>query len=155
MTTVVARSFASVPARSATDTWAAIVEMLTRGGAGPKRDELLSVAGIAASLISDRSPQGSSIVVTCDGPRTRIRCVYDEDAIDGTGINEAGLGFDPLSGDWHVSLPCPADDLQWVQASLTARSKRITARDLSETHKPAEEAASAAPFEIDPQGFLS
>jgi hypothetical protein len=157
MTTVAARAFASVPARPADDTWSAIVTLLTRGAAGAKRDELLSVAGTAASLIADRAPEDAAIVVTCDGPRTRIRCIYDEDAIDGTGVNEDTLGFDPLKGDWHVSLPCPADDLVWVQANLARKSSRITARDLEETNKPADQASAAASesFEIDVKGFLS
>lgn len=156
MTTVAARAFASVPARPAGETWTAIVNMLTRGETGAQRDELLAVAGTAASLIADHAPESASIVATCDGPRTRIRCVYDEDAIDGTNVNENPLGFDPLEGDWHVSLPCPADDLAWVQASLARQSSRITARDLAETHKTADEAtASAGAFEIDVEGFLS
>lgn len=156
MTTIAARAFASVPARPAGETWKAIVDLLTRGGAGAQRDELLAVAGTAASLIVDRAPESASIVATCDGPRTRIRCIYDEDAIDGTGVNENPLGFDALEGDWHVSLPCPADDLAWVQASLARHSSRITARDLAEISKPAgEEKASAGAFEIDVKGFLS
>ena len=156
MTTVAARAFASVPARSAGHTWTAIVELLTRGEAGANRDELFSVAGTAASLIADRAPEDASIVVTCDGPRTRIRCVYDDDAIDGTGVNENSLGFDPLDGNWHVSLPCPADDLTWVQASLARATSRITARDLAETHKATDASkAIAATFEIDVKGFLA
>jgi hypothetical protein len=117
----------------------------------------MSVAGTAASLIADRAPEAEAIVVTCDGPRTRIRCIYDEDAIDGTGVNEDTLGFDPLRGDWRISLPCPADDLGWVQANLARQSSRITARDLAETNKPAEQASATANegFEIDVKGFLS
>jgi hypothetical protein len=157
MTTVAARAFASVPARPADETWSAIVALLTRGAGGAKRDELLSVTGTAASLIADRGPESAAIVVTCDGPRTRIRCIYDEDAIDGTGVNEDTLGFDALQGDWRVSLPCPTDELAWVQANLARASTRITARDLAETTKPAEQASAAASdgFDIDVKGFLS
>lgn len=157
MSTVAARAFASVPARPADDTWTAIVTLLTRGASGAKQDELMSVAGTAASLIADRAPEAAAIVVTCDGPRTRIRCIYDEDAIDGSGVNEDTLGFDPLQGDWRISLPCPADDLRWVQANLARQSSRITARDLAETNKPAEQASATANegFEIDVKGFLS
>jgi hypothetical protein len=32
--------------------------------------------------------------------------LYDEDAIDGSDAKEDGLGFDPLKGEWAVSLPC-------------------------------------------------
>ncbi len=158
MSTVAARAFASSPARAADETWSAIVDLLTRGSAGAKRDELCSVAGTASSLIADQAPESAPIVVMCDGPRTRVRCVYDENAIDGTGINEEPLGFDPLKGDWKLSLPCPDEDLSWVQASLARHSERITARALSESVKAsaAESAVTfGAAFEIDPAGFLS
>ena len=80
--------------------------------------ELLAVDGLAASIIADQAPKDAAIVVTCDGPRTRIYCLYDDDAIDGSDANEDALGFDPLKGDWRMSLPCLADDLAWVQAAL-------------------------------------
>jgi hypothetical protein len=35
-----------------------------------------------------------------------------------------------LKGDWAVSLPCHADDLDWVQRALKQHSARITAREL-------------------------
>lgn len=129
MTTVARRTFGSTPARDALATWSAIVDLLTRGNDGAARTELLAVSGIAASVIADHAPEDSPIVATCDGPRTRIYCLYDDDAIDGSDTNEDPLGFDPLKGDWRVSLPASADDLSWVQAALEEHSDRITARD--------------------------
>lgn len=129
MSTVYSRTFRSTPERSASDTWQAIVELLTQGKSGTARNELTAVAGIASSLITDQAPKGSPIVVTCDGPRTRIYCLYDEDALEGDQTSEDALGFDPLKGDWAVSLPCPKDELNWVQPALKAHSTRVTARD--------------------------
>lgn len=156
MTTVVGRTFGSTPHRDAGETWRAIVDLLTQGKTGAKRDELMSVNGIASSIIADKAPKDAAIVVTCDGPRTRIYCVYDEDATDGSDANEDALGFDPLDGDWRVSLPCETDDLAWVQGALKKHSERITARDKSETTK-AETANSSesAALVFDPKGFLS
>ena len=98
----------------------------------------------------------AAIVVTCDGPRTRIYCLYDDDAIDGSGANEDPLGFDPLKGDWRVSLPCPADDLTWVQGALDQYSARITARDLEErvASDKSVTRTNAKPLVLDPRGFL-
>jgi hypothetical protein len=79
--------------------------------------------------------------VTCDGPRTRIYCLYDEEAIEGDDAKEETLSYDPLNGDWSISIPCPRDDLEWAQRSLKSRSGRITARDMSQTL--GEEEASA------------
>ncbi len=132
MSTVVRRTYRSVPQRDASQTWAAIVELLVQGKTGPARTQLLAVAGIAASLIADQAPKDAAIVVTCDGPRTRIYCLYDDDAVEGSDANEDPIGFNPLKGDWRVSLPCPADDLAWVQGALNRHSTRISARDLNE-----------------------
>lgn len=155
MTTVVSRSFDSTPQRDAAETWRAIVALLSQGRIGAVQDELLAVTGIAASLIADQAPKTAAIVVTCDGPRTRIYCLYDDDAIDGSDANEAGLGFDPLEGDWRVSLPCPTEDLAWVQSALAAKSSRITARDKTATLAVERAGASAgSSLTIDLKGFL-
>lgn len=156
MSTVASRTFRSTPQRDALQTWAAIVDLLTQSKAGATRTELLAVAGIAASIITEQAPKDAAIVVTCDGPRTRIYCLYDDDAIEGSNANEDVLGFDPLQGDWRVSLPCPADDLIWVLGALKKHSSRITARDL-EAVVPANEntaAAKAQTLVFDSKGFL-
>jgi hypothetical protein len=129
MSTVARRTF-STPVRDALSTWNAIVDVLAPGASHPARKELTSVAGIAASIISDRAPKDHAIVATCEGPRTRIYCLFDDDAVDGSDANEAALGYDALKGDWAVSLPCHADDLDWVQRALKQHSARITAREL-------------------------
>lgn len=155
MSTVASRTFASTPKRDAAQTWIAIVDVLTQDRSGPARNELLSVSGVAASIIADQAPKNAPIVVTCDGPRTRIYCLYDDDAVEGSDSNEDPLGFDPLEGDWRVSLPCLKEDLSWVQGALTKRSTRITAREpnaevvKAEAAKPAQGQA----LIFDPKGF--
>lgn len=130
MSTVSRRTFAATPARDALSTWSAIVDVLAPGATHSARKELTAVAGIAASIISDRSPKNHAIVATCDGPRTRVYCLFDDDAVDGSDANEAALGYDALKGDWAVSLPCDADELDWVQRALKKHGTRVTARDL-------------------------
>jgi hypothetical protein len=154
MTTVASRSFNSTPQRDAAETWRAIVTLLTQGKTGAAQAELLAVTGIAASLIADQAPKDAAIVVTCGGPRTRIYCLYDDDAIEGSDANEAGLGFDPLQGDWRVSLPCPDDDLGWVQSALKAKGSRITARDKAAALAVEQTEAAASTLTIDLKGFL-
>lgn len=116
MTTVASRTFRSTPQRDAHTTWTAIVDLLTQGKTCAARTELMAVAGVAASVIADQAPKDGAIVVTCDGPRTRIYCIYDDDAIDGADANEDPLGFDPLKGDWRVSLRRPPDRAQADEA---------------------------------------
>ncbi|MHB8926574.1 MAG: hypothetical protein ACYC9Q_02770 [Bacillota bacterium] len=153
MATLVRRTIRSTPYRDSLQTWNLIVDMLTRGSAGVARDTLLTVKGIASSIITDRVVEGSPIVVTCDGPRTRVYCLYDDDAIEGSKASESPLNFDPLSGDWRVSLPCQSDDLSWVQAALKNHGERITARDATAGFSDGAESESEA-LSLDPKGFL-
>ena len=156
MTTVASRRFVSIPQRDAASTWRAIVDLLTRGQASSARTELLAVSGVAASIIADKAPEKAAIVVTCDGPRTRVYCLYDEDAVDGADKSEEPLGYDTLSGNWRVSLPCSAGDLSWVQRALKTHSARISARDEAETLKADEEsdAKSGAALSLDVERFM-
>lgn len=154
MTTVVSRTFRSSPHRDALQTWDAVVELLTQGKDGDARTQLKAVAGVAASLISDQAPKDAPIVATCDGPRTRIYCLFDEDAIDGSDASEHALGFEPLKGDWAVSLPCPTDELTWVQAALKKSSNRITARDMAQGIATDDQATNAQALSLNLEGFL-
>lgn len=132
MSTVVSRVVRSSPHRSTSDTWIAIVDLLTQGKDGEARKELLSVSGIASSAIAEQAAKDAAIVATCEGPRTRIYCLYDEEAVEGSDAKEDTLGYDGLKGQWAVSLPCPKDDLDWIQRALKAKSSRITARDMAQ-----------------------
>jgi len=154
MATVARRTFRSSPQRDALATWAAISDLLTRTNIGAQQ-ELASVAGIASSIIADKACESSPIIVGCEGPQTRIYCLYDDDAIDGSDANEDALGFDPLEGKWTISLPCEPDDIDWVQSALKQKSERITARDRTETKKQdGAQASQGAALEIDLEGLL-
>ena len=127
--TVIARRFASVPERSAEDTWNAIVELIAPDPRSSARSELAAVAGVACSLIA--SEMSAPIVVYGSGPRLSVYCLYGDDAIEGDNISEGALTFIPTSGDWRMSLPCPEEELEWVQNSLRS-STRVSARDEDE-----------------------
>lgn len=63
-----------------------------------------------------------------------------------------------MKGDWRVSLPCPMDDLGWVQAALKKHSTRITARDrdapMADDASVSATTAKAQGLVLDPKGFL-
>lgn len=141
MSTVASRVIRSSPHRDTSATWDFIVNLLTQGKNGDARAELMSVAGTASAIIAEQAPKDAAIVVTCDGPRTRIYCLYNDAAIEGDSAKEESMGYDPLKGQWAISLPCPADDLAWVQRSLKAKSSRISARDMSNKLGGEEEVA--------------
>lgn len=157
MTTVASRTFRSVPQRDAHATWEAIVDLLTKGADSDARRELRAVAGVASSLIADETPKTAPIVVTCDGPRTRIYCTYDDDALDSSAGNEDALGYDPLKGSWAVSLPCQSDELAWVSAALKKHSARIMARDMAKgiaTDEDGKKGQADAGLTLDVEAFL-
>jgi hypothetical protein len=154
--TVIARSFISIPVRSAKETWSAICGILAPQGDSEAAKELLSVAGIASSLIA-REAMISPIVVHGSGPRIRIYCLYHQEAIEGDDSNENPLSFDATAGDWKMSVPCPADDLAWVQSAFAEKTKRISARDQnSEVIVENEDTDSTNSFvlKLDPEEFF-
>ena len=81
---------------------------------------------------------------------------YDDDAIDGSNANEDPLGFDPIKGDWRISLPCLAEDIDWVQGALKQKSSRVTARDSEAVISidTSSDTAKAQALTLDPEGFL-
>jgi len=157
MSTAVARTLNSVPIRTASVTWRAFVDLIAPANGDP-RNELLSVEGVACSLVTDQAMK-VPIVVTGKGPRVRVYCAYDDDALEGDSANEQPLATIPTEGDWAVSLPCDKADLDWVSKALKAKSSRITARDktlgirLSESDSEESERKTAATFDL--EGFLS
>lgn len=153
MGTVYKRTFRSTPHRDALETWSEITDLLTRSNQGA-RTELEAVAGIVSSTIADQSPSGSPIIVSCEGPQTRVFCLYNDDAIDGSDGNEDVLGYDPLKGDWSISIPCEAEDLDWVSGALAGKSDRITARDRAEKRQETAKAEAGGALEIDMEGLM-
>jgi hypothetical protein len=152
--TVLARVVRATPHRPAGEAWEVIVGLLAPDG-GAARDELMKVAGVATSLIAAGAPRDDKIVIWGGGPRVRVTCVYGDDAITGDGSFETKLARSPTEGDWSMSLPCPEEDLTWVQSALAKKSIRITARKLGEKlDTDAEESQSAAAATIDKEAFL-
>ncbi len=129
--TTVAKEIISTPVRSASQTWSVIIDLLAPDADSLAREELLAISGIACSLIADEPMKEAPIVVYGSGPRVRIYCLYDEDALSGEDAKENALSFNPTEGDWRMSLPCQADDLSWVNTALKKISNRISARDMT------------------------
>jgi len=144
------RDIASIPVRSAKETWRAIVDLVT-GENSVDRQQLEAASSIMESLIADEQPATIPIVFKGSGPRVLIYCLYDEDAM------EAGLGIDSLNsntttGDWQATAPCEAEDVSWMKNALKSRAPRITVHTADEEPvdmetERAEQAAKA--FEID------
>ncbi len=158
--TIVARTFISIPGRTATATWAAIVDLVAPDAASAARKDLDAVAGTVCSCITDEVLADDPIVIYGNGPRVRIYGLYGEDAIDGDRRSEGTLSFVPTDGDWQMSIPCLPDDLAWVQRSLASASKRVVARAVGEPvdgdddRDESRKSSSAISFAVDRDAFL-
>jgi hypothetical protein len=106
-------------------------------------------------LVADECLKDSPAVVYGSGPRVRLYCLYDEEAVIGDQANESKLAFVATDGDWKMSLPCRTEDLGWVQAELGKHSTRIVARDLSAGVDEAGESSTTRQFSdlIDREAF--
>jgi hypothetical protein len=154
--TVLARRIRATPERGASDAWQVIVDLIAPND-GAARRELVGIEGIASSIISTESPKEAAIVVRGKGPRVRMYCLYDDEAISGDDANEASLADCPTEGDWVMSLPADADDVAWVRDALAKKSMRVTVREKSEAFGDGEEEskqASTTEASINMEAFL-
>jgi len=156
MATVITRSIASTPKRTATETWEVIKSLLAPDLKSPGHSELEAIAGLAASSIASEAPVDDGFVVYGNGPQIRIYCVFGEDAISGDGVSEDSFKETPTAGDWQMSMPCHSEDLEWVTKKLKAVSSHVTARAVGEKVSPAQSknASASADLALDVKEFL-
>jgi hypothetical protein len=114
--TTLARRFSSVPARTSSETWLAIVDLIAQ--TAPARDELIAAVGLMSLLIADESTRHRPLVVSGSGPQVRIYTLHGEAAIDKDEANEAPLAVDPTAGQWSMQVPVSDGDVLWVTAQL-------------------------------------
>jgi hypothetical protein len=143
------RDVASIPRRSAAETWRAIVDLVT-GDDTIDRDQLDSAASVIECLIADEMPATVPIVFKGSGPRVLIYCLFNEDAME-AGLDVDPLSFNPTAGDWRATAPSEEADVTWMNNSLKKRAQRITVHSVDE--QPSEddggERHEAKAFEID------
>lgn len=131
MTPVLVRRVAATPVRTASQTWARIVEIVAPDPSSAARQALAKAAGVACASISSEVTKDAPIVIWGEGPRVRLYCVFDEEAITQEGVNEDALPK-PIHGEWRMSIPCLPDDVKWSSANLAAVSNRIRARSVED-----------------------
>jgi hypothetical protein len=149
MSAVIARRVASTPLRTASQTWTKIIEILAPDPESAARAELRNAAGVACASISSEATRDAAVVVWGAGPRVRIYCVFDDDAITGEDVNEDALPRSATDGDWHMSIPCQTEDVSWSSSKLATVSDRISARAPDEdVEGDTDSSASAPPLTI-------
>jgi hypothetical protein len=126
----VRRDIASIPVRSAGETWQAILDVIT--GAGSVDVETLKAASsVMESLIADEHPATVPIMVKGQGPRLVIYCLYNEAAME-AGKDIDAITWNPTGGaEWKMTAPSEADDVTWMNNTLKTRAPRITVHDVA------------------------
>lgn len=138
----VKREIASVPVRSAKETWQAIVALISGTGT-PDAATLKAAASIMESLIVDEHPATEPITVKGSGDRLVIYCRYNEDALElGTDIDP--LTWNPTGGPgWKITAPSESADLSWMNGTLKERAPRISIFDVAKPPADDEETTKA------------
>lgn len=130
-TATIARRIASVPVRTSSATWNAIVDLIAAPGSAAAT-KLLSIGGLASMVIADEATLVAPIVISpATGPRVRVYTVHGEDAIDTEGIETPLSAYPTTDPGWTLSLPCPTSDLKFAETA-TAHLPEILVRDMSE-----------------------
>jgi hypothetical protein len=130
-TATIARRIASVPVRTSSATWKAIVDLIAAPGSDAAT-KLLSIGGLASMVIAEESAMIAPIVILpANGPRLRIYTVHGEDAIDTEGLETPLSSYPTAEPGWTLSLPCPASDLQFAELA-TARLPEVLVRDMND-----------------------
>lgn len=147
----VRRDMASIPVRSAAETWQAIVDLIT-GDGSVDAATLTAAASVMESLIADEHPATVPIVVKGNGPRLVIYLQYGEAAME-AGKDIAALTWNPTgSSGWRISAPSEANDVVWMNNTLKTRAPRITIHDVAspavDEDENADKAAQSQPLAI-------
>jgi hypothetical protein len=145
------RDIASIPVRSAKETWQAIIDLITSSDSIDV-SQLLAAASNMESVIADEYPANVPIVVKGCGSRLVIYCRYDQDAME-IGKDVDSLHWNPTAGDWQMTVPCEEEDVAWLTKSLKSRAPRIIVRtpdqQLKEETAGEEAAIATSDFHID------
>jgi hypothetical protein len=122
------REIASIPVRTAGETWQAIVHLIT-GEGSVDTATLTAAASIMETLIADEQPATCPIVVKGNGPRLVIYCLYNEAAME-AGTEVDALTWNPTGGPgWQATAPCEPGDVDWMNKTLKTRAPRIIVHD--------------------------
>src|SRR5581483_1508228 len=116
--------------------------------------ELNKLNGVLGQLICSESFVNEPIVVHGGGPRVRMYCVYNDEAVEGDDADERTLTASPTGDGWSISVPCSDEDFDWVAKELGKIGQRATARRFGEEIADESEEKSSASANIDMEAFL-
>jgi len=138
----VRRDIASIPKRSAAETWREIVKLITGTGSVDVAS-LTAAASVMESLITDEHPGQVPIVIKGVGSRLVIYCLFGEDAMD-ADMDVPKLNWNPTAGNWAMTAPTDPVDVAWMNKTLKERAPRIAVHDVNVAPADDEDTATAS-----------
>lgn len=136
------RDVSSIPLRSAEETWDTIVDLVT-GTETVDRDQLLAAKAVIASLIADELVAEHPFTWSGVGSRLVVYLRYGAEAIQEGGEVD-GLSWNPTAGDWHLRIPCDAENLAWAREELHEKAPRVELHEPGESDEDSERASKTA-----------
>lgn len=117
------RDIASIPQRSAAETWAKYKALVTGSGSADST-QFDAAASVMTSLITDEACKERPLTLTGVGNRLVVYLRHGQEALEAGG-DVAPLNWNPTAGDWRLFVPCPEDQLAWAKKTLSARASRF------------------------------
>jgi hypothetical protein len=146
MNTVIARRVTATPIRTSSEVWDVIRRLLSPDSKSHAGAMLKRAGGVACSAIASEVLKQDAIVVYGTGPRIRVYCLYDDDALSGEDASEGELPKTPTEGDWRLSLPVLDEDFEWSARAVEACAPHISVRRAGE-EVPDESESDSSPQE--------
>lgn len=143
----VRRDIASIPLRSAVDTWAEYKKLVTETGSVDV-EQFDAAASVMTSLITDEAFKDEPLALTGVSHRLVVYLLHGHDALE-VGTNIDKLAWNPTAGDWKLFVPCPKEQYDWAKKTLATRAPRFVVLKPGERAKEEEEDAGTAKAGVD------
>lgn len=137
----VRRDMASIPLRSAEETWAEYKKLVTGAGSADA-GQFDAAATVMTSLITDEAFRDEPLTLTGVSHRLVVYLLHGHDALE-VGADIDKLAWNPTAGDWTLFVPCPEEQYDWTKKTLAARAPRFVVLKPGEKVKEEEESAAA------------
>lgn len=143
----VRRDIASIPLRSAADTWAEYKKLVT-GAGSVDVGQFDAATSVMTSLITDEAFKDEPLTLTGVSHRLVVYLLHGHDALE-AGANIDKLAWNSTAGDWKLFVPCPEEQYGWAKKTLATRAPRLVVLKPGEKVKEEEEDAGAAKAAVD------
>ena len=143
----VRRDIASIPLRSAADTWSEYQKLVT-GKGSVDVDQFDAATSVMTSLITDEDFKDEPLTLAGVGDRLVAYLVHGHEALE-AGASIDKLAWNPTAGDWKLYFSCPEEQFDWAKKTLATRAPRFVILKPGEKIKEEEKDAGTAKAAVD------